>query len=254
MICDILVVLESRATPAGSLTTTASPLMEPLGLLTQPAILIPFSVTPQVNNKLMYHELLGDITSLLPVYNHAAIHQPVEGRLASEHVGSILLKLLARSHHVHPNQTSCIIMNRLGIGCGSALEVRAFLSTEPSENNLNGAAINVDVIVLRDTFEDNELHGVTRRVQQLVNMALVDAVALTEASENAHTLRENLLQTVRAISLAMEKVVVVVVVTILEGSFGSGMRLDWENLSDPRRDPSDPTEDQGRSSSTKEEE
>src|ERR1700743_158597 len=37
-----------------------------------------------------------------------------------------------------------------------------------------------------------------------------------------------------AISRAMEKVVVVVVVTILEGSLGSGMRLDWENLSEPR--------------------
>ena len=32
----------------------------------------------------------------------------------------------------------------------------------------------------------------------------------------------------------MEKVVVVVVVTILDGSFGSGMRLDWENFRDPK--------------------
>lgn len=35
-------------------------------------------------------------------------------------------------------------------------------------------------------------------------------------------------------SLAMEKVVVVVVVTILDGSLGSGMRFDWENLREPR--------------------
>ena len=41
-------------------------------------------------------------------------------------------------------------------------------------------------------------------------------------------------QTERAISLAMEKVVVVVVVTIRDGSLGSGIRLDWENLSEPR--------------------
>ena len=32
----------------------------------------------------------------------------------------------------------------------------------------------------------------------------------------------------------MEKVVVVVVVTIREGSLGSGIRLDWENFRDPR--------------------
>jgi len=32
----------------------------------------------------------------------------------------------------------------------------------------------------------------------------------------------------------MEKVVVVVVVTMREGSFGSGMRFDWENLSEPK--------------------
>src|SRR3569833_2740805 len=38
----------------------------------------------------------------------------------------------------------------------------------------------------------------------------------------------------RAISLAMEKVVVVVVGTMRDGSLGSGMRLDWENLRDPR--------------------
>lgn len=38
----------------------------------------------------------------------------------------------------------------------------------------------------------------------------------------------------RAISFAIENVVVVVVVTIREGSLGSGMRLDWENLSEPK--------------------
>lgn len=37
-----------------------------------------------------------------------------------------------------------------------------------------------------------------------------------------------------AISLVIEKVVVVVVVTIREGSRGSGPRLDWENLRDAR--------------------
>ena len=41
-------------------------------------------------------------------------------------------------------------------------------------------------------------------------------------------------RTVRAISLAIEKVVVVVVVTILDGSRGSGMRFDCENFSEPR--------------------
>ena len=41
-------------------------------------------------------------------------------------------------------------------------------------------------------------------------------------------------QTERAISLAIEKVVVVVVVTILVGSLGSGMRFDCENLREPR--------------------
>ena len=44
----------------------------------------------------------------------------------------------------------------------------------------------------------------------------------------------NLVHTDRAISFAIEKVVVVVVVTIREGSLGSGMRLDCENLSEPR--------------------
>lgn len=38
----------------------------------------------------------------------------------------------------------------------------------------------------------------------------------------------------RAISRAIENVVVVVVVTIREGSLGSGIRFDWENLSDPK--------------------
>lgn len=38
----------------------------------------------------------------------------------------------------------------------------------------------------------------------------------------------------RAISFAIEKVVVVVVVTIRVGSFGSGIRFDCENFKDPR--------------------
>jgi hypothetical protein len=42
------------------------------------------------------------------------------------------------------------------------------------------------------------------------------------------------MHTDRAISFAMENVVVVVVVTILDGSLGSGMRLDCENLREPR--------------------
>lgn len=37
-----------------------------------------------------------------------------------------------------------------------------------------------------------------------------------------------------AISFAIEKVVVVVVVTIRDGSFGSGIRFDCENFRDPR--------------------
>jgi hypothetical protein len=34
--------------------------------------------------------------------------------------------------------------------------------------------------------------------------------------------------------LAIEKVVVVVVVTMREESLGSGIRFDWENLRDPK--------------------
>lgn len=45
---------------------------------------------------------------------------------------------------------------------------------------------------------------------------------------------KNLWHTDRAISRAIEKVVVVVVVTIREGSLGSGIRLDCENFREPR--------------------
>lgn len=52
-----------------------------------------------------------------------------------------------------------------------------------------------------------------------------------DSTKRASTKR---LQTVRAISLAIENVVVVVVVTMREGSFGSGIRFDCENLREPR--------------------
>lgn len=54
------------------------------------------------------------------------------------------------------------------------------------------------------------------------------------SADSINRASRNRWQTERAISLAMEKVVVVVVVTILDGSFGSGIRLDCENLRDPR--------------------
>lgn len=45
---------------------------------------------------------------------------------------------------------------------------------------------------------------------------------------------KNFWHTDRAISLAMEKVVVVVVVTTRDESLGSGMRFDWENFKEPK--------------------
>lgn len=54
------------------------------------------------------------------------------------------------------------------------------------------------------------------------------------STDSMNLASRNLWQTERAISLAMEKVVVVVVVTTRDESLGSGMRLDWENLRDPR--------------------
>jgi hypothetical protein len=54
------------------------------------------------------------------------------------------------------------------------------------------------------------------------------------STDSTNLASRNLWHTERAISFAIEKVVVVVVVTILVGSFGSGMRFDWENLRDPR--------------------
>lgn len=54
------------------------------------------------------------------------------------------------------------------------------------------------------------------------------------STDSTNRASRNLWQTERAISLAIEKVVVVVVVTILVGSLGSGMRFDCENLSEPK--------------------
>jgi hypothetical protein len=54
------------------------------------------------------------------------------------------------------------------------------------------------------------------------------------SADSINLASRNLWQIALAISLAMEKVVVVVVVTILVGSLGSGMRLDCENFKEPR--------------------
>src|ERR1700744_5489950 len=63
---------------------------------------------------------------------------------------------------------------------------------------------------------------VTNRV-----LALDSAASISRASTKRW-------QTERAISLAMENVVVVVVTTHREGFLGSGMRFDWENFREPR--------------------
>src|SRR5690554_3993535 len=60
-----------------------------------------------------------------------------------------------------------------------------------------------------------------------LNVAFPSASSMNRASINRW-------HTDRAISFAIEKVVVVVVVTIRDASLGSGMRFDCENLSDPR--------------------
>ena len=64
--------------------------------------------------------------------------------------------------------------------------------------------------------------------------ALFDEKSFLLSTDSTNLASKNFWHTDFAISLAMEKVVVVVVVTIREGSFGSGMRFDCENLRDPR--------------------
>lgn len=54
------------------------------------------------------------------------------------------------------------------------------------------------------------------------------------STDSMNLASRNFWQTERAISFAIEKVVVVVVVTTRDESLGSGMRLDWENLREPR--------------------
>jgi hypothetical protein len=54
------------------------------------------------------------------------------------------------------------------------------------------------------------------------------------SADSMNLASRNLWHIERAMSLAIEKVVVVVVVTMRDGSFGSGIRLDCENLRDPR--------------------
>jgi hypothetical protein len=84
------------------------------------------------------------------------------------------------------------------------------------------------------------------RMQNLCKMAVPLAVSchtaplvtnvvwLFDSADSINLASTNLWQTDLAISLAIEKVVVVVVTTHLEGFLGSGMRLDWENFKEPR--------------------
>lgn len=54
------------------------------------------------------------------------------------------------------------------------------------------------------------------------------------STDSTNLASKNLEHTDLAISFAIEKVVVVVVVTIRDGSFGSGMRFDCENFREPK--------------------
>jgi len=62
----------------------------------------------------------------------------------------------------------------------------------------------------------------------------VNSLACFPSADSTNLASKKRWHTDRAISRAIENVVVVVVVTIREGSLGSGIRFDWENLSDPK--------------------
>src|SRR6187551_1032053 len=64
--------------------------------------------------------------------------------------------------------------------------------------------------------------------------AVLDEKSFLPSADSINRASRNFWHTDLAISLAMENVVVVVVVTIRDGSLGSGIRLDWENLREPR--------------------
>ena len=63
---------------------------------------------------------------------------------------------------------------------------------------------------------------------------LLELKSVLPSTDSMNRASKNRVHIERAISFAMEKVVVVVVVTILDGSFGSGIRFDCENFNDPR--------------------
>lgn len=63
---------------------------------------------------------------------------------------------------------------------------------------------------------------------------LLELKSVLPSTDSIILASKNRAQVARAISRAMENVVVVVVVTILSGALGSGMRFDCENFKDPR--------------------
>jgi hypothetical protein len=63
---------------------------------------------------------------------------------------------------------------------------------------------------------------------------IVNSFACFPSADSTNRASKKRWHTDRAISRAIENVVVVVVVTILDGSLGSGIRFDCENLREPR--------------------
>ncbi|KAI7514853.1 hypothetical protein KC347_g250 [Hortaea werneckii] len=148
MMTVMRLVFESRTTPFGTTRLAVpSPCTEPLGLVTQPAMRMPFCVIaslPLVSSR--YNEFVRDegicqFENFTLVHGGTTIHEPVISGLAGEYVRGLLV-VSARSLHPDTDKPGSVVAHGIGIGAGRVnLEIGTSVASEPSEKDLHSRLV-----------------------------------------------------------------------------------------------------------------
>ena len=138
-------------------------------------------------------ELDGQVVGLLTIDGGGTIHEPVGGGLAGEGMTPPAITDPALPGHLDADHAVMIIAEGVGVGrVGGRLGVGTVGTDEAPEDDLDGGALHGQLVGDGVPFQVDEVHAIPGRVDGVDDVALVDAVPLTEPTEDVQALGRQL--------------------------------------------------------------
>lgn len=146
-------------------------------------------------NQPVLDEEMGNQAGFAAVVCCGAVYQPIDRGFAGEGVGVDLVADSTLLGHLDPGEAGGILADRVRVRARDAgLDVGPILTGEAAEDDLDGGSIRGQLVRLGIPLEVDELHGISRRVQHVHDVAGRDAIPLAEPLQDVDAFAGQLVQ------------------------------------------------------------